>query len=109
MTLSWPSRRRWGVGTGAPAFSGSSQGRIWPRLLPAASLRVGPRKHTEVTQSASQVSVQASAALSKEAEADSPEKTLALPGVPVILTDVVAPLLHRLAATAPHPPFPPTR
>src|SRR5262245_45596040 len=46
-------------------FSGRSQTRISPRLLPAASRRELPIKLTAETQSASQGSVQASVALSK--------------------------------------------
>src|SRR5688572_19074543 len=65
MAFVCPSSRRAGLGAGSPAFSGKSQTRTWPRLLPAATRRV-PRKATAVTQSASHGSVQARAALSKE-------------------------------------------
>src|SRR5262249_49538485 len=59
------SSRRVGCGAGPPSFSGRSHTRICPRLLPAATLRVEPSQQTDVTQSASQGSVQARAALSK--------------------------------------------
>src|SRR5688500_18159939 len=76
MALLCPRSRRTGFGVGSPGFSGSSQTRMWPRLLPAATRRVGPRKVTAVTQAASHGRVQARAALSNGSAMTLPQQGL---------------------------------
>src|SRR5262245_2459528 len=65
MPLLCPFSRRAGAGSGSPAFSGRSQTSNCPSEFPAAIRRDEPTKVTAVTSPASQVTLQASAALSK--------------------------------------------